>query len=85
MSILSYPVIAVKRLATSSIGPPLLTAPAIILAKAQQPITPAVMATAVMVILEISMLAFVAVLLVSRLLSMLEMFFMEISKVVFIN
>jgi hypothetical protein len=76
-----YPLIAWKRLETSSIGPPLLIAPAIMLATAQQPITPAVMPTAVMPILEISALASVVAVMVVLLLSMPVVFFMRGSKV----
>ena len=75
-----YPLIALKRLATRSIGPPLLTIPAIMLAIAQQPMMPAIMATAVIPVLDISVLTLVAAVVAARLLFMPVVFFMTRSK-----
>ena len=77
-----YPLIALKRLTTRSIGPPLLTTPAIMLASAQQPMMPATIAKAIIPVLEISMFTLVAAVLAARLLSVPVEFFIARSKII---
>jgi hypothetical protein len=73
---------ALKRLVIRLIGPPLFAIPVIMQVTAQHPIIPAVMPTAVVPILEISVLASMAAVVFVRLVSMPDVFFMISSKIV---